>query len=76
MAGVWRSQSCDFKPPAASDNIFERGVAAVDMVHDTEGAVSTAQRIPVYPFAWECYEYHYAHGHTRSAFLTHTDAAL
>jgi hypothetical protein len=50
----------------------EVAVAVAEMVRATEG---TARRMPVYPFAWECYEHHTANNDS-SPFLTHTDAVI
>ena len=50
-------------------------VAAAEMVCEAEGAADN-RRMPVYPFAWECYEHYFARNDSRRAFLRHTDAVM
>lgn len=51
----------------------EVAIAAAEMVREAEGGA--ARRMPVYPFAWECYEQHEALNGSKP-FLTHFDATM
>jgi hypothetical protein len=65
------------------NDTVEVAVAAAKMVSEAEGGGGANMRrekkkggrMPVYPFAWECYEHHEALNDTKP-FLTHVDAAM
>ena len=86
MLPVWQASGALFPsvylnaapaPEAARARLLndtvEIAIAAAEMVREAEGGV--ARRMPVYPFAWECYGHHQALNDSRP-FLTNTDAVM